>query len=100
MVSRDAEKAKTRLLEKPGDPKAKEFHEGKTRLQDYRAVNHTSDRAGFRLLCPEKARRRTTMGRRTYLGSKREGHYMPAIGVSRGCSSIVEESRGDQILYT
>ena len=32
MVSRDAEEAKTRLLEKPGGPKAKESHEGKAIL--------------------------------------------------------------------
>ena len=92
LKAKELHKGKTRLLEKPGDPKAKELHKGKTRLQDYKttrlqdykAANHISDRAGFGLLCSEEAERRATMGMRTYLGSKREGDYMPAIGVSQG----------------
>ena len=39
MASRDAEEAKTRLLEKPGGPKAEEPHERKTTsLQGYKST--------------------------------------------------------------
>ena len=45
MVLRDAKEAKTRLLEKPGDLKVKEFHDGKTRLQDYKTTKRRTTQA-------------------------------------------------------
>ena len=41
-----------------------------TRLQGYKAANHITDRAGFRLLCLEEAGRRMTTGMRTYLSPR------------------------------
>ena len=99
-ASRDAEKAKTRLLEKPGGPKAEELHERKTTsLQVYKS---TRLQGGGSLAtgpggAPALGRSRKEDDDRTedLPEPKREGDYTPAAGVSRGWSSIVIERCDD-----
>ena len=88
MASRDAEEAKTRLLEKPGGPKAEEPHERKTtrlqvykstRLQVYKAANHKRQ-GQTRLLRSEEAERRTTMELRTYLSPREKATIRLLLG--------------------
>ena len=98
-ASRDAGKAKTRLLEKPGDPKAEELYGRKTTsLQVYESTRLQS--GGSPATGPGEApalgsRKEDDNRTKDLPEPKREGDYAPAAGVSRGWSSIVIERCDD-----